>query len=171
MHTPKRMCVSCKKNNAQQPKEEEQKDETPAAVEFTFTYYATQDMLDFADIQVTYNDGTADKTENGASLEWTKTVKATLPVSFKFDRKVTQKEGVELSTEKTYSYTKNYSANFRILNAKGEKIRNKAYTSSGSNPAYTGDKIATLLGKNSMDSTHSFDFDKDGKCPQLDPAE
>ena len=168
------LSFSCSKNSTQQQKEEEQKkDETPAAVQLTFTYYATQDMLDMMDIQVIYNDGTGDKTETGTSLEWTKTVTANLPVTFKFDRKVTKKEGAEFLADKNYSYTKNIRISHKILNSKGEFIRGGDKTiGSVSGPSkLSGDKILLLLNENRMDSAHSYDFDKDGKCPQLDIPE
>ena len=119
--------ASCQKNGGSSTTPEEQPDNTPAAVEMTFTFWGTQDMLDYADMVVTYNDGTGDKTETVTTVNWVKTIKVALPVTFKFARKVTLKEGVTLNDSQAYSYVKAQQVKYSIQTANG-KIINVAET-------------------------------------------
>ena len=150
----------------------EQPDNTPAYAEVTFSFWGTQDMLDIADMTVTYNDGTGNKTETVTSVDWVKTVKAALPVSFKFERKVTLKAGVTLNDDQTYSYINKHKTIYRVTTAKGTTLK------SGTSGALTkealnvkGNKINAVITSGLMDASYTYDFDKDGKCPQLDIPE
>ena len=166
------LSYSCSKDNTQKQEEEEQvKDKTPASVEFTFTYLATESMLTYSDIVVVYSDGGADKSETVTSTEWSKTVKASLPATLKFDRNVTKKEGFELLASQDYSYTKQYKLYFRILNAAGEEIDDKAWVSAVTPRTLPGDKIQLLFDGGKMSSAHSFYINEEGKCPQLEIPE
>ena len=158
-------CGSDDDDNSTTP---EKPDNTPAYAEVTFTFWGTQDMLDIADMTVTYNDGTGDKTETITTVDWVKTVKAALPVSFKFERKVTLKEGVTLSDDQTYSYVNAHQVRYSVMTAKGTKIKSGTSGSTGNPNSLKGDKINLVITSGRMDTSHSYDFDKDGKCPQLD---
>ena len=147
---------------------EEQSGDTPAYVEMTFTFWGTQDMLDIADMKVTYNDGTGDKTETVTTANWVKTVKAALPVSFKFERKVTLKEGITLNDDQTYSYVNTHSVEYAVLNAKGKGIKSGTAGSMGQPNGLKGSTINSVITSGRMNASHTYDFDKDGKCPQLD---
>ena len=145
-----------------------QPDNTPAYVEMTFTFWGTQDMLDIADMTVTYNDGTGNKTETVTTVDWVKTVKAALPVSFKFERKVTLKEGVTLNEGQTYSYVNGHLVKYSVLTAKGTIKESGTSGSTGKSNSLKGSKINDVITSGLMDNSHTYDFDKDGKCPQLD---
>lgn len=159
--------VSCQKGGGSSTPEE-QTDLTPATVELAFTFWGTQDMLDFADTKVTYNDGTGDKTETVTVTEWKKTVKAALPVSFKFERKVTLKDGFHFQDDQAYSYTIAHFVEYKILNAKGMEISSRRSGGSGLPNSLKGNKIGFIVDKGDLDASYTFDFDKDGKCPQID---
>jgi uncharacterized lipoprotein YehR (DUF1307 family) len=149
-----------------------QPDNTPAYVEMTFTFWGTQDMLDIADMTVTYNDGTGNKTETVTTVDWVKTVKAALPVSFKFERKVTLKEGVTLNEDQTYSYVNGHLVKYSVLTAKGTIKESGTSGSTGKSNSLKGSKINDVITSGLMDNSHTYDFDKDGKCPQLEfPAD
>ena len=163
--------TACGDDNSTPP-EEPKPDNTPAYAEVTFTFWGTQDMLDIADMTVTYNDGTGEKTETVTTANWVKTVKAALPVSFKFGRKITLKEGVTLSDDQTYSYTSSHLVDYRVLTANGTRIKSGTSGNPTGNPnRWEGSKINALITSGRLDSSYTFDFDKDGKCPQLDTQE
>ncbi|MBP5338787.1 MAG: hypothetical protein J6Z14_05705 [Prevotella sp.] len=144
-------------------------DNTPAYAEMTFTFWGTQDMLDIADMTVTYNDGTGDKTETVTTVDWVKTVKAVLPVSFKFERKVTLKEGVTLSDDQTYSYISKHQTKYSVTTAKGTTLKSgTAGALTKQTTSVKGDKINLVITSGLMDASYTYDFDKNGKCPQLD---
>lgn len=161
--------TACSSSDDDDNSNTQKSDNTPAYAEVTFTFLGTQDMLDIANMTVTYNDGTGDKTETVTTVDWVKTVKAALPVSFKFERKVTLKEGVTLSDDQTYSYTIKHQTKFNVTTAKGTSIK------SGTSGALTketnsvkGSKLNAVITSGLMDASYTYDFDKDGKCPQLD---
>ena len=168
------LSFSCSKDNTQKQEEEETtvKDKTPASAEITFTYYATEDMLNFADMTVTYGDGTVSKTETVTGVEWTATIaSSSLPVTFQFDRTVTKKEGFELLSTQNYTYSKQYKFSYRILNAAGEEIDDNTYISSVTPRTLPGDKIQQLFDGGKMGSTHSITITKEGRCPQIELPE
>ena len=147
----------------------EKPDNTPAYAEVTFTFWGTQDMLDIADMTVTYNDGTGEKTETVTTVDWVKTVKAPLPVTFKFERTVTLKENVTLSADQTYAYVNNHETQYRVLTKDGS-VLNAGTKGSLGRPSTTnlkGDKLNLVITEGLMDKSYTYDFDKDGKCPQL----
>ena len=157
-------CGSDDDDNTQQP------DNTPAYAEVTFTFWGTQDMLDIADMTVTYNDGTGNKTETVTTVDWVKTVKAPLPVSFKFERKVTLKAGVTLSADQTYAYVNSHETQYRVITKDGTAFKGGTEGSLGrpSTSNLKGDMLNLVITEGKMDKSYTYDFDKDGKCPQLD---
>ena len=145
-----------------------QPDNTPAYAEVSFTFWGTQDLLDIADMTVTYNDGTGDKTETVTTVDWVKTFKAPLPVSFKFERKVTLKEGVTLSDDQTYSYVNSHQTIYKVTTANGTSIKGGTIGGSGKPSNLKGEQLNLVITQGRMDASCTYDFDKDGKCPQLD---
>ena len=148
---------------------EEHSGNTPAYVEMTFYMWGTQDMLDITDMTVTYNDGTGDKTETVTTVDWVKTVKAALPVSFKFERKVTLKEGVTLSDDQTYSYINRYYYDYKILSANGTVLNYYESSGKSTKPAPSnvkGSIVNEFITSGRMNISRAFDFYKDGSCPQ-----
>lgn len=166
------MFTACGGDDDDSTTPKEQTDNTPAFAEVTFTFWGTQDMLDIADMTVTYNDGTGEKTETVTTANWVKTIKAALPVSFKFGRKVTLKEGVTLSDEQTYSYVNAHYIEYQVLTAKGTKVKfGTSGSPTGKANSLKGDKINAVITSGRLDASHTYNFDKDGKCPLLDTPE
>ena len=162
-------CGSDDDDNSTTP---EKPDNTPAYAEVTFTFWGTQDMLDIVDMTVTYNDGTGDKTETITTVDWVKTVKAALPVSFKFERKVTLKQGVTLNDDQTYSYINKHQTVYRVTTAKGTTLKGgTAGALTKQATSVKGNKINLVITSGLMDASYTYDFDKNGKCPQLDSPE
>ena len=164
------MIVSCNKSNTaqqdQKQDEKEAKDTTPAFIKATFTFYGTEDMVAIADMTGVFNDGTGEKTEPIQTAEWSKTLQAALPATLTFGRTVKLKEGVELSAEKSYTYSRKHGITWVLLNAKGEVITNSGGFDNGgtlSPQTMNGSQIAVILESHRMDATHTYKFDKDGK--------
>ena len=153
--------TSCQKGNS---KEEEKPDTTLAFVQMTFSFAATQDMVDYTDMSVTYEAGNEKKTENVSSLDWSKTVKVNLPCTIKFGRTVTVKEGAQLTSDKTFAYTSGYGVSYDFLNAAGQKVKQGGFASSSASGSGKADKVAEeLIKKGKLNSEHVYSFDKDGK--------
>ena len=154
---------SCNKTNSQK-QEEEKPDTTPVFVQATFTYYGTDDMFEIADITGIFNDGTGEKSEPVNTVNWTKTVTATLPATLSFGRTVKLKEGIELSNDRGYTYTRNFNIDYVPLNAKGEEIKNMWGNRNSiiSPNTLNGKQLAVILESHRLDVTHTFKFDKDG---------
>lgn len=160
--------LSCKKadNNSQKP--EEKPDNTPAYVEFTMTFWGTDDLVKYADVKVTYNDGTGEKTETVTTANWVKTVKANLPASFTFERKVTLKPDVKMDDEQTYSYVNAHLAEYKIFTASGTQIKTGKAGGTGTTSNLKGSKISLVIEQGLLDASLTYTIDKDGKCPQTD---
>ena len=146
----------------------EEPDNTPAYVEMTFTFWGTQDMLDIADMTVTYNDGTGAKTETVTTKDWVKTIKAKLPASFKFERKGDLKAGVTLSNDQNYSFTTSHYVQYKVLTANGTTRKSGTAGSIGKPNSLSGDKVSYSITSGQLNSSYSYDFAQDGSCPQLD---
>ncbi|MBO7589678.1 MAG: hypothetical protein J6T18_09690 [Bacteroidaceae bacterium] len=142
--------------------EKPQKDTVPAKVSLTFTYMNTQDILDYCDVVVEYNDGTGAKTETVTSTNWTKTLTADLPVTFTFNRRVTLKTDKDITKADKISYTTGYSYEYEILNAAGESLDimdSNRFTNSSS---ASGEKMVKLINEKKLDQINTFRVDKDG---------
>ena len=157
--------TSCQKEGEDTTKEEPQ-DNTPASVELSFTFFATADMLSFADIVVTYNDGAEDKTETMSALTWSKSFKANLPATFKFERKVSVKGGYTFE-DKAYSYTMDQLVEYKILTAKGVAVKSQRSGGEGFPTNLKGNKLEYVITQGDLDSSITYAFDKDGNCPQF----
>lgn len=140
-----------------------QKDTTPAFVQMDFTFDATQDMLDYCDIVVKYDDGTGEKSETVETAQWSKSVKVALPATVTFSREVTLKAGKDASTTEKIAYTNGYNLNYSIQNANGEDLGKSGNTFSGSTLSLKGSKLAEAVGKSLFNKNYTFTFDESGK--------
>lgn len=147
---------------------EEQSGNNPAYVEMTFTFWGTQDMLDIADMTVTYNDGTGTKTETVTTKDWVKTIKAALPVTLKFERKGDLKKGVTLNDDQNYSFVTSHYVKYSVLTANGATKKFGNAGSTGKANSLSGNKVSSAITSGQLNNSYSYDFDKDGNCPQLD---
>lgn len=140
-----------------------QKDTTPAFVQMDFTFDATQDMLDYCDIVVKYDDGAGEKFDTVSATQWSKSVKVALPATVAFSRVVTIKADKDASTAEKIAYSNGYNLNYSIQNANGEDLGKSGNTFSGSTLSLKGSKLAEAVGKSLFDKKFTFTFDENGK--------
>lgn len=140
-----------------------QKDTTPAFVQMDFTFDATQDMLDYCDIVVKYDDGAGEKSDTVSATQWSKSVKVALPATVTFSREVTLKAGKDASTTEKIAYSNGYNLNYSILNANGEDLGKSGNTFSTSTASLKGSKLAEAVGKSLFNKNYTFTFDESGK--------
>lgn len=134
----------------------------PAGVTMTYTFFVTQDMLDYCDIVVSYNDGTGEKTETMTSLEWTKTVTAKLPCTFTFDKTVTLKSSKDITQADKVTYTNRVAFKYDILNAAGNPIGKSRMGEFGVNSTLTGEKVGEIVSSGSLNLRQVYKFDING---------
>ena len=160
---------ACSNNNKQAASQNDatpaiaQKDTTPAFVQMDFTFDATQDMLDYCDIVVKYDDGTGEKSETVETTQWSKSVKVALPATITFSRVVTIKADKDASTAEKIAYSNGYNLNYSILNANGEDLGKSGNTFSTSTASLKGSKLAEAVGKSLFNKNYTFTFDESGK--------
>ena len=140
-----------------------QKDTTPAFVQMDFTFDATQDMLDYCDIVVKYDDGAGEKSDTVSATQWSKSVTVALPATVAFSRVVTIKSDKDAASAEKIAYTNGYNLNYSILNANGEDLGKSGNTFSGSTLSLKGSKLAEAVGKSLFNKNYTFSFDESGK--------
>jgi len=134
----------------------------PAGVTMTYTFYVTQDMLDYCDIVVSYNDGTGEKTETMKTLEWKKTLTAKLPCTFTFNKTVTLKSDKDISQADKVTYTNRVAFSYGILNAAGNPIGQGRSGEFGVNSTLTGEKVGEIITSGSLNLKQTYTFDLNG---------
>lgn len=114
-------CGSDDKEDIIKPSVEEA---TPTQMALTFTLDATDDMAEYFDMVVTYDDGTGEKQEAFTDLEWSKTLTSKLPATFTFSRKIRVKDDKRdaLAAADIVEVTTHYHYSFDILDDKGQVI-------------------------------------------------
>lgn len=137
------------------------KDTTPAFVLMKFTYEATQDMLDYCNVVVKYNDGTGEKNETMTTTSWSKTVKAALPATLSFDREVTLKADKDITAVEKFTYCNSYSNPYEIVNKSGESL-SKGGSSTGTSSSFSGAQVEQLITAGRLNLSHTYTFDKNG---------
>jgi len=153
--------VSCKKgDNPDTP------DTTPAFVEMTFSFYATQDMINYTDMLVSYEAGNEKNSVNQENLEWSKTVKVNLPCTIKFGRTITVKDGAQLTPDKNFAYTTGFGVSYNFLNAAGQQVKRGGIASSSVSSSMKADKVAVLINNGTLNSEFVYTFDKDGNVAE-----
>ena len=143
--------------------EKTKKDQTPAYVQMTFTFKATEDMLEYCDITVKYNDGTGEKTETMTSTEWKKTVKVALPANISFSKTVTLKADKDATSRDRIQYTNAYSYRYDILNAQSEDIDRSGSHTAGSSSACYGYMYPGAVNDGTFNRTFSYSFNENGE--------
>ena len=148
-------------------KEEEKQDPNsiPAYVRMSFTYKATESMIEYCDIIVKRNDGTNEKTDTikahewkesddlTSILEWSDTIEATLPAVLSFTRIIKLRD-----SSTTPTCTSNYSYKSVALNANKDTL-----PINYSQDTYSNIFDYDAISNNGLDNdTHVFYFNKDG---------
>ena len=141
-------------------------DKKPAKVAMKFNYSLSQDVLDYCDVVITYNDGTGAKTETMTSTTWSKTVSAQLPVDFSFSRKVTLKSGKDITKATSLTISRNYSYSYELFDEAGKTLNSGNYTGTGSSITSAGSAAAALVNEGRLNDSHSYSFDANGVLKQ-----
>ena len=143
-------------------------DITPKQVALSFSFYNTQDMLNYCNIEVSYDNGDGAQTvmvtkDNvDAYGIWKQQVTANqLPATFTFSRKVTLKQSVD--DVDVFNYTRGYSYTYALYNADGKRLDgNTSQSSTGSNPA-SGQNVAKLINEGRLDRSYTISFNEKGE--------
>lgn len=146
-------------------------DNTPKSVMLVFSLYATADMVDYCDVQVSIGNEKGDaKTMTlkksdmaafGANFEWKQTLAADLPVTFTFTRKVTLKQNIDNLEQ--FAYTKSVDYKSALYNAAGNMISSNTPTLGFGKNTATGKTAAERINSGALNEKYIFSFDKDGK--------
>lgn len=137
-------------------------DKTPAKVTMKFEYTLSQDVIDYCDVVVTYNDGTGVKTETMTSTTWSKTVSAKLPATFSFSKKVTLKSSKDITQASSVKVERNYKYVYELLNAEGKTLNSGNYADMGYSMTLAGSGAAQLINNGRLDDSHTYTFDANG---------
>ena len=162
------MFTSCGSDD--EPVKEPAEDKTPAKVAMKFAFYQTEDMLNYCNVVITYDDGTGKKSVTltkdnvNAQLSWEKTVASDrLPAVITFSRKVTLKQSID--NLESFKYTTRTKAEYGIFNAAGYQIGigetdvvGEAGTAKGAEVA----NFAQLINQGVLDYTRTFKYDEKG---------
>ncbi len=153
---------------------EEVFDSQPKKVSFDYTFYNTADMLKYFNIELTYDDGkgkteTKLLTDETANQQVKLNIFSELPVTYKFSRKVTIKDGLEIPDH--FVYTRGGTSNYTFYNAKGQKIPNSGASSSLFSQMKMSSKesIAKLfedVKRGSLDYERIYSLDANGQLVQ-----
>ena len=149
---------SCKKAET---KQEEKVDNTPAYVELKFAYEATDQMIKYTDMVITYDEGAGEKTENMTSLSYEKTLKANLPCTLKFGRTVKMKDGAEVAEDK-FAYRIGCYISYEIYTAAGVKCGKGGTTGGSSGSSLSAAGVVDEIAKGKFNDSSSWTFDKNG---------
>ena len=133
-----------------------------------FIFYNTEDMLNYCNIEVTYNDGTGAKTvmltkDNvDEGFSWKQTVVAKhLPATFTFSRKVTLKQSVD--EVETFTYTRGYFYAYAFYNAAGKHVKDGTPFNYINEIPVSGAAVATIINSGRLDKTYTYTFDEKGE--------
>lgn len=135
----------------------------PEKVKMKYTYYSTEDMLQFLDIVVTYNDGTGEKEDTITTSPWTKELTTNLPAEISFVYKARVKEGMyeTMAALDSVHYTRHYAYSYDIIDTAGNVIPSSGTRySSDNNPSQggVGETIARKYNEGKFDRNHFIKF-------------
>ena len=146
-------------------------DNTPKSVMLVFSLYATADMLNYCDVQVSIGNERGDAktiTLTKSDVEafssnyvWKQTLAADLPATFTFTRKVTLKQNIDDLEQ--FAYTKSIDYKSALYNAVGNMISSNTPVSSFGKSTATGKTAAERINSGAFNEKYIFSFDKDGK--------
>jgi hypothetical protein len=143
-------------------------DTTPKQVAMNFVLYNTADMLNYCNIEISYDNGlgnaktvTLTKDMVNENFSWKQMLTADrLPATFTISRKVTLKQSID-EVEK-FTYTRGYSYAYALYNAAGKRVfESTPYANTGSSDG-SGAKIAERINAGALDHTYTFTFDAKG---------
>ena len=146
-------------------------DNTPKSVMLVFSLYATADMIDYCDVQVSIGNEKGDaKTMTlkksdleafGTNYVWNQTLAADLPATFTFTRKVTLKQNIDDLAN--FSYTKSVDYKSGLYNAAGNLISSNTPGTAFAKNTTVGRTAADRINGGVLNEKYIFSFDKNGK--------
>ena len=159
--------VSCNDRNTNQPggNPDEPVTQVPAIVALNFHLDATNDMLQYLDYTVTYDDGTGEFEEIINSTRWEKTLTAALPATFTIKTRLRVKEGMydALIAAQSVNFTRGHGYAYQVFDSTATAIpgMNDSFNSTSSSQG-VGANIAEHCENGDFDKTYTISFDKDG---------
>lgn len=159
-------CGSDDDNNTPTPPAE---DTTPKQVAMDFYFFNTEDMLNYCNVEVTYDDGTGTKTATltkdmvDEKLRYrVHFVSDHLPATFTVGRKVTLKQNIDELESFTY-FTHGYTYVAALYNAAGKKLSDLPQYTANDPQAYPGASVTKLINAGRLDHTYTYTFDTKGE--------
>lgn len=135
---------------------------TPVYVSMTVEIPASDDMLKYLNMSVSYEAGNEKNTETVTAVTWSKTFQVKLPGSINVKRTVTLKDGKTIPAEESFSYARGYAVSWKFLDANSKEIRAGGMSSSKNTAKGVGSKVEDLVKKGKFDTSVNYSFDKDG---------
>lgn len=161
--------VSCndRNDNNNQPggNPDEPVSQVPAIVAINFHFDATDDMLQYLDYTVIYDDGTGECEETVNSTRWEKTLTAALPATFTIKTRLRVKEGMydALAAAESVNFTRGHGYAYQVFDSTATAIpgMNDSYVYSSTSQG-VGANIAEHCENGDFDKTYTISFDQDG---------
>jgi hypothetical protein len=144
--------------------------QVPAIVSMMYHLDATDDMLQYLDYTVIYDDGTGEREEAVTSNRWEKTFAASLPATFTIKRRLRVKEGMHdaLVAADTVHMTDGYGYAYQIFDSTATPIpgMNDSWSRAPISGA-SGARIAEHCEAGRLDKTYTLSFDINGHFTQM----
>ncbi len=144
---------------------EEPVQQVPAIVSMMYYLNATDDMLQYLDYTVTYNDGTDERQESVVSNRWEKTLVAALPATFTIKTRIRVKEGMydALAAVDTVHFTRGHGYAYQVFDSTATAIpgMSEIYDAPSSTVG-PGARIAERCEAGDFDKTYTLSFDAYG---------
>ena len=135
---------------------------TPVYVSMTVEIPASDDMLEYLNMSVSYEAGNEKNTETVTAVTWSKTFQVKLPGSINVKRTVTLKDGKTIPAEEPFSYASGYAVSWKFLDANSKEIRAGGMSGAKHTAKGVGSKVKELVEKGKFDTSVDYSFDKDG---------
>ena len=144
-------------------------DTTPKQVAMDFYFFNTEDMLNYCNVEVTYDVGTGTKTATltkdmvDEKLRYkVRFVSDHLPANFTVGRKITLKQNIDELQSFSY-FTHGYTYVAALYNAAGKKVSDFPQYTVNDPQTYPGANVPTLINAGRLNHTYTYTFDTKGE--------
>lgn len=158
-------CGSDDDDNTPTPAE----DTTPKQVAMDFYFFTTEDMLNYCNVEVTYDDGTGTKTATltkdivDDKLRYRVHFESDhLPATFTVGRMVTLKQSIDELQSFSY-FTNGYTYVAALYNAAGKKLSDIPQYIANDPQSYPGANVTNLINAGRLNHTYTYTFDTNGE--------
>jgi major membrane immunogen (membrane-anchored lipoprotein) len=139
----------------------------PVAASLNATLTAGDDLMKYFDLTVDYYDANGKlQSEPLKEAKWEKTIKANLPATLGVCLKAQLKDGVDPATIDLLSVKSSLSYDYKILDAKDERVDGFAFTHGGSYSIHGSDIPEWLNDEGKKIEEILYTFDSNGKYTQ-----